>query len=134
MSSDRQIAANQSNAKKSTGPTTQAGRDAARQNSRRHGLAIDISSDPAFQTDIDRLVKIVLREGITDIEQAREFAEAELDLLRIRKFRKTLFDQVRFAEAATPTDLLALNERLAKLGRYERRAYSRRKKALRAFR
>jgi hypothetical protein len=133
MSSDRQIAANQSNAKKSTGPSTQAGRDVARLNSRRHGLAVDIGSDPAFQADIEKLAKI-LSDGVdTRIEQAREFAAAQLDLSRIRNFRAGLFVDCYLTNSVRPDHLQSLNEQLVKLERYERRAYARRKKALRAL-
>ena len=38
MPSDRQIAANRNNAKKSTGPRSDAGRAASRRNAKRHGL------------------------------------------------------------------------------------------------
>jgi len=47
MTSERKIAANRNNAKKSTGPRTEAGRATSRQNARRHGLATGIGSDPA---------------------------------------------------------------------------------------
>jgi glutathione synthase/RimK-type ligase-like ATP-grasp enzyme len=135
MSSDRKITAGRNNAKKSTGPRSVAGREAARRNARRHGLAVAIGGDPAFHEDIEKLAKVLsLSSGTQQVsEHAREAAEAELDLLRIRKVRAFLFDRLYFADAAAPDGITDLNRELAKLERYERRAFSRRKRSLRAM-
>jgi hypothetical protein len=135
MPSDRKITANRGNAKKSTGPRSVAGREAVRWNARRHGLAVAIGGDPAFHEDIEKLAKALsLASGTQKIsEHAREAAEAELDLKRIRKVRAFLFEKLYFADNATPDDITDLNGKLAKLERYERRAFSRRKRALRAM-
>jgi hypothetical protein len=89
-------------------------------------LAIDIGSDPEFHDDIEKLAAS-LSSGAQNVrERARETAEAELDLLRIRKLRAWLFETLYLADAALPDGLAELNESLAKLERYERRAFSRR--------
>jgi hypothetical protein len=134
MPSDRQIAANRNNAKKSTGPRSEAGREASRRNARRHGLAVAVATDPAFHDDIEKLAKALsLSRGMQGVdERAREAAGAELDLLRIRKIRAWLFETLHFcAEDISPSRLAELNDKLAKLERYERRAFSRRKRVLR---
>jgi hypothetical protein len=134
MPSDRQIAANRKNAKKSTGPRSDAGREASRSNARRHGLAVPIGADPAFHDDIEKLAKALsLSRGIQNVdERARGAAEAELDLLRIRKIRAWVLETLYFAgNGATSSNLAEVNDKLAKLDRYERRAFSRRKRALR---
>ena len=136
MSSDRQIAANQNNAKSSTGPRSKAGREALRSNARRHGLAIAIGADPAFHDDIEKLAKALSRSGgIPNVSAySRTAAEAQLDLMRIRKTRAWLFETLyHLADAAAPDRLKELNDALAKLERYERRAVSRRKRALHAM-
>jgi hypothetical protein len=132
MPSDRQIAANRKNAKKSTGPRSDAGREASRRNARRHGLAIAIETDPAFYDDIEKLAKALSQSrGMQNVdEHAREAARAELDLLRIRKIRTWLFETLCY-DATTTDSLTELNDKLAKLERYERRAFSRRNRALR---
>ena len=132
MSSDRKITANRNNAKKSTGPRSKAGREASRRNARRH--AIDIGADPAFHEDIEQLATVLsLSSGAQKVsEHARQAAEAELDLTRIRKIRARLFETLYFADTAAPDGTTELNDALAKLERYERRAFSRRKRALRA--
>ena len=134
MPSDRQIAANRNNAKKSTGPRSEAGRGVSRRNARRHGLAIAIRTDPAFHDDIEKLAKALsLSCGMQNVdERAREAAAAELDLLRIRKIRACLFETISLvANDATSSNLAQVNDKLAKLERYERRAFSRRNRALR---
>ena len=131
MPSERKIAANRENAKKSTGPRSNAGRAASRQNARRHGLATGIGSDPAFRDDIEKLAKLLAggRENIGEF--AREAAEAHLDLTRIQKFRAWLFQRMRFFGTASTEDLMEAAEQFARLERYERRAFSRRKRAMR---
>jgi hypothetical protein len=109
------------------------GRELTRYNARRHGLAVDIGNDPEFHDDIEKLAHVLSSGAETIRERAREIAEAELDLLRIRKFCAGLFEALYFADTALPDGLLELNKRLTKLERYERRAFSRRKSALRAM-
>jgi hypothetical protein len=113
MPSDRQIAANRKNAKKSTGPRSEAGRQASRRNARRHGLAIAIGTDPAFHDDIEKLAKALsLSRCAQNVdERARQAAEAELELLRIRKIRAWLFETLNFvtSDLATPGTLAELN-------------------------
>ena len=135
-SSDRKVAANRGNAKKSTGPKSESGQKRSRRNARRHGLAIDVGSDPTFSADIESLAKAISSawgaHSVGDL--GREGAAAEIDLLRIRKIRAALFNA--FFEGrpdVQPNDYAALNTHLAKLERYERRAFSRRKYALRAI-
>src|SRR5258705_3940018 len=130
MASERQIAANRKNAKKSTGPRSKAGREASRRNARRHGLAIAIETDPAFHADIEKLAKVLSLSQ--NVDEARDAARAEFDLMRIRKIRTSLFEKLSLvANDGTSGSLAELNDKLAKLERYERRAFSRRKRALR---
>jgi hypothetical protein len=135
MPSEHKIAANRSNAKKSTGPRSKAGRQASRRNALRHGLAIDIRTDPAYHDDIEQLAKMMSRAcGMQNVsDSARDAAEAVLDLFRIRKIRASLFETIYFADTGAPDRLIELNHKLAKLERYERRAFSRRNRAMRAM-
>jgi hypothetical protein len=94
-------------------------------------LAIAIGRNPAFQDDIEKLAKALSLSQKVD-EHAREAARAELDLMRIRKIRTSLFEMLSLvANDANSGSLAELNDKLAKLERYERRAFSRRKRALR---
>jgi hypothetical protein len=132
MTSDRKIAANRRNAKKSTGPRTEAGRRRSRCNALRYGLAVAIGSQPSYGKDIEALAKALVGGG-PPTEFARQVAEAELDLLRIREIRASQLNAV-VGNTGAPSEAYAeLAENLTKLERYERRAYSRRKRALGAL-
>jgi hypothetical protein len=135
MTSERKIAANRNNAKKSTGPRSDAGRAVSRLNALRHGLAATIGNDAAFDGDVADLAKVISSaSGLQSVsEVAREAAEAQLDLSRIQKIRTHLYATIYFVDGAGPDRLPELNDKLAKLERYERRAFSRRKRALRAL-
>jgi hypothetical protein len=132
MTSDRKAASNRKNAQPSTGPRSEISRRHSRRNALRHGLAIAI---PSFSKDIEVLAKILAggSVGRTVGEFARQAAEAEIDLLRICKLRASRFKTVYGNPNAKPGDFSELNESLAKLERYERRAFSRRKRALLAM-
>jgi hypothetical protein len=136
MTSDRKIASNQKNAQKSTGPRSEIGRRHSRRNALRHGLAIAIGSDPSFSKDIEALATtLVSGRGGKSCEKsagefARQVAEAEIDLLRIRKLRASRFEAVYGNPDAKLEQYSELGDSLAKLARYERRAFSRRKRAL----
>lgn len=133
MTTDRRTAANRKNAKKSTGPRSQAGREKSRCNAFRHGLAIAIGSDPSYSAEIETVASAIGRGRQTVGEFARRFAEAEIDLLRIRKMRAAQFSPVVGDPDAGSDDHAKLDENLRRLERYERRAYSRRKRALQAM-
>ena len=133
MTSERKIAANRNNAKRSTGPRSNAGRAVSRRNALRHGLAVSIANKSAFGGDVEDLAKVLSRaSGLQSVSGvAREAAEAQLDLSRIRKIRACLYETIYFVDAPAPDRLAELNDKLAKLERYERRAFSRRKRAMR---
>jgi hypothetical protein len=129
MPSERQIAANRRNAKKSSGPRTADGKARSRRNSLRHGLSVTSGMIPAFEQDV-----VVLARALSlvddDIGAALIAAEAEIDLLRIRQHRATLIEGSR-TRAEPPCFDLA--DKLNALERYERRAFSRRNRAFRAM-
>jgi hypothetical protein len=82
MASERQIAANRRNARKSTGPRSGAGRKRASRNAYRHGLALSITSTAAYAKQLDNLVREIAGDSKDAIvlERARAIAQAELDL------------------------------------------------------
>lgn len=134
MTSERKAASNRKNAQNSTGPRTELGRRRSRRNALRHGLAIAIGSDPVFSKEIEALATALARGGGQIVREfARQAAEAELDLLRIRKLKAERFNMVIGNPEAQLADYSELSENLAQLERYERRAFSRRKRALLAM-
>jgi hypothetical protein len=118
---------NRKNAQNSTGPRTKAGKARAARNALNHGLAIPIHTIPEFRKDIETLARMIARacgnETITEL--SRQAAEAQLETFRIRKVRTTIL-----ANESTWEDR---NDKLAKLERYERRAFSRAFRALRGL-
>jgi hypothetical protein len=114
-----------------------------------------VPEDGEVSAEVERLALILA--GVAGdrarLEHARNFAQAELDLLRVRGVRRALMSgntkqaarETTAAAAAQPprnaltvvgdaTAMLNNLLQLERLERYERRTMSRRKKALRALR
>jgi hypothetical protein len=125
--SERKRNANRLNARRSTGPRTKAGKARAGQNARRHGLNVPACCDPARSGEVDALAHAIAGEDADAqrLELARRVAAAQIDLVLARRARVALFP-------ATPDEPGAIG-RLAAIDRYERRALSRRKLAIRDF-
>ena len=85
MPTERQVAANRQNAKKSTGPRSSRGKKRASRNALRHGLT-KLTSGAEFEREAERLARQLAEEGEDNIvlEHAREAAQAELELHRVR--------------------------------------------------
>jgi hypothetical protein len=142
MSTSRQIEANRDNARSSTGPRTERGRARASRNARRHGLSVSVVSDPRLSKQVEELARHLVGETASPgvHEMARRFAEAQIDLDRIRRARyhACLLEVGEGAgsDSAAAEVELFVRERvrqLKSLDRYERRALSRRRSAARAF-
>jgi hypothetical protein len=142
MSTSRQVAANRNNARSSTGPRTQRGRARASRNARRHGLSVAVVSDPRLSQRAEDLARDIVGETARPavLEMARRFAEAQIDLDRIRRARYQVcllpLDEGTRSEPGAPEVELIVHDRarqLKSLDRYERRALARRRSATRAF-
>jgi hypothetical protein len=155
--SDRKTKANRANARASTGPNTFHGRARSARNALRHGLSLPVQSDQALGEEAQALARQIAGPNASAQIQtlAGRVAEAEVDLRRVRLARHQLLSQAlgnlanasEVAMAArekfvplTPRDdnkIAAIYLREAKaleaIDRYERRARSRRKFAIRAF-
>ena len=87
MASDRQIAANRRNARRSTGPRSAAGRRRSSRNSFRHGLAARVTTSAKRTQYIERLARKIAGASpdILTLESARTFAQTEFELAQIRR-------------------------------------------------
>jgi hypothetical protein len=95
MASERQIAANRRNARKSTGSRSGAGKNRSSRNAYRHGLTLSIASTAAFAKQLDKLVREIAGDTKDAImlERARAVAQAELDLARVRRAKVALIER-----------------------------------------
>lgn len=112
------------NTLRSTGPRTRAGKMRAAYNALRHGLTLAIGYDA--RGEIGDFARAILgdRDDAHLRDLASRIAQAQFDLTRVACARHALLP------AAAAGDPIAI-EKLARLERYERRAWSRRKCAIR---
>jgi hypothetical protein len=128
MATDKQIAANRANCKRSTGPKTAAGQSKSSRNAFRHGLSLPLSADPQTRAKIEAWAEAVAGDSATteQLGAAREFAAAHMDLTRIRNACAHVTSKLS-TQMMDPQSV----RRLCGFDRYERRAWSKRKHAAR---
>ena len=113
MASERQIAANRRNARKSTGPRSGAGKKRAGRNAYRHGLTLSVTPTTAVAKQLDKLVREIAGDSKDAImlERAREIAQAELDLARVRRAKVALIERASaFGELDPPQAFSTVTE------------------------
>jgi hypothetical protein len=132
-------------AQRRRGPRTPAGKAHAARNALRYGLSLPVLADPATAAAVDALTRQMIPAADAEIgELARAVAHAQIDLIRVRRARHDLLAAAFTRLAGTAQEVVAdagaapfhvrdLAVRLAAMDRYERRAFSRRKFAIRAF-
>jgi folate-binding protein YgfZ len=129
------------------GPRTIAGRARAAGNRLTHGLDRSIRADPASAAAVEALTRQLSQNAVAQSAEAKAddaiddlahaIAEAQVDLARVRHARHHLIDALsEFATNRESEDLRGIADvsaRLATIDRYERRARSRSRLAIRAF-
>jgi hypothetical protein len=138
LTSDRKIRANRANARASTGPQSPQGRARAATNALRHTLSLPVCSNPALSEEVETLAREIAGPGVNEETQelARQVAEAQIDLRRVRYARHRSLSAA-LSDQHTPRNFATILSHEAKqllaMDRYERRAFSRRKRAVRDF-
>lgn len=136
MTSERKIEANRANGRASRGPKTAEGKRRSSRNACRHGLSLPVLADPVLSKEAEALARQIAASP-AELQEARGVAEAQVDLVRIRRARHHLVSQIAATSTAASTDVplreipIETLDQLLKIDRYEQRAMSRRRFAIR---
>jgi len=128
LATDKQILANQLNAKKSTGPRTRTGKRRVRKNAIKHGLAA-VATDEETDAIADGLlayVNVGQDRSVIARERARDVAELQSLIIRARAAKAQLLKN-----SSDAPGLGEMLDQYRRIDRYEHRALSRRKTLLR---
>lgn len=156
MASERKILANRRNAQKSTGPKTALGKKRSSKNAFKHGLSLPMCN-VGSQKQLEELSQLFAGDAsdATILGLVERAADAQADLARVRKIKTAMLERALMqtqGENAAQTELpdssrpLLTGERdeeqvivsavcrilpeLTKIDRYEKRAASRRDRAI----
>jgi hypothetical protein len=146
MTSTPQIRSNRANAQQSTGPRSKEGKARSARNALKHGLSAPVAVDDNTACHLASLARSLVGDQARDSPlwiHAQQIAEVELDLVRIRQARAQAWNR-QFAKWSTLTrhrmpDRAAIatyqvfSRLLTGIDRYERRALSRRRSAIKAL-
>jgi hypothetical protein len=105
MATERQIAANRRNARKSTGPRSRSGKKRASRNAYRHGLSYGVAGAAEFAKHVEALAQKIAGRGAdaVTLEIARSVAGAEFELAQIRRVKVALIARMsEFGEFEVP--------------------------------
>jgi hypothetical protein len=133
MASDRRVQSSRTNAKKSTGPRTSAGKARSRLNAIKHGLR-SVAPPAGYLERIKKLADAFCNNDPFPYwyDAALELAEGQAMQERIRSFRTKVLEQISARgrdQSNVAEQLLTLN----RLERYERSALAQKRRAIRRF-
>ncbi len=96
MTTERQVAANRRNARRSTGPRSGGGKERASRNSYRYGLSGPLITTQEHANRVENLARKIAADA-TDfviLEYARAAAEAEFGIARVRQTKVALIERM----------------------------------------
>jgi hypothetical protein len=130
LATEKQIAANRANAKRSCGPKTLAGKLKSSQNAYRHGLSAPLRPDPVISDKANAIAQALAGEQPSEdrLASAAEFARAQLQLLQIRSTRSEMMAKLDLNSIATKE-----LRRISALDRHERYCLTQRRRAAGGF-
>jgi hypothetical protein len=143
MTIERKRLANQQNAKQSTGPKTLVGKARSKRNAWKHGLSTPINVQPQF-VDLVQTLELNLdmeTKHVLPRDDVHAIAVGMLEVLRARSVRTLLLEQLAqqcserltAGSDASKNSFADLMQHVLRADRYERRALSRRNRAIRSF-
>ncbi len=94
MRANARARANRLNAKRSTGPKSEDGKNRSALNALKHGLSIPVGMVPECSSAVQEYMSLLIEEGAPDAirDTARIFAEAQVDIDRVRQVRRALYE------------------------------------------
>jgi hypothetical protein len=96
LTSEHKIKTNRAKARASTGPKTALGRARVARNAFRHGLSLPVYCDPALSQEVETLARQIAGAdaGTISLGFARQIAEAQIDLRRVREARHQFLSNI----------------------------------------
>jgi hypothetical protein len=106
MTSAAKIEANRQNARRSTGPRSNAGKVRVSRNAFKHGLSVPIGADD-FHAEREELVQAFEGEFhcSKDSEEFSQFVEGQVELLRTRRFKADLINRAAARLKTSSSDI-----------------------------
>jgi hypothetical protein len=122
MSTPAQIAANQANAKLSTGATSDAGKKIVSQNSVKHGLCAKVhialpGEQSALEEHVEGYMQAYAPVGLPERDLVRNIAENHFRLQRAHALEEALFTQIILEQSANVDSATAEDETWAEKSR-----------------
>ena len=96
MTTERQLATNRRNARRSTGPRSKGGKERASRNSYRHGLTTPLITIQQHAKRVEELARKIAADAtdFVTLDYARAAAEAEFGIARVRQAKIALIERM----------------------------------------
>jgi hypothetical protein len=96
VTTERQLATNRRNARRSTGPRSKGGKQRASRNSYRHGLTTPLITTQQHAKRVEELARKIAADAtdFVTLDYARAAAEAEFGIARVRQAKVALIERM----------------------------------------